>query len=519
MRVKALSLAVLLGAVPAQAATLNRGNGGEPNSLDPHFVGGTYEANIVGDLLTGLTTLDAAARPIPGAADHWEVSPDGLIWTFHLRDEVWSDGVPVTAGDFVFAWQRLLDPKTAARNPATMWVVKNGRAVSAGKLPPSALGVTAKDAHTLIVRLEHPAPYLPELLTLDSADPLPAHLLAAKGAGWAKPGMYVGNGAYSLKEWVPNDHITLVKNPLFYDAARVRIDTVIYYPTADAEAALKRYRAGELDTQTPVPIQEIGWLRAHLKNELHITPSLALSYIAINLDDPPLKDVRVRRALNLAYDREAVVQKVLKLGEAPAYGIVPPGMANFPGGGGMDISHMPQPARLAEAQKLMQAAGYGPFNRLRLTYNTWPNPDVKRLAAIFQAMCRPLYIDIDIQVTDLAVLMQNLRQRHFELSAASWYADYNDAANFLDLLRADSPNNYAHYRNPAFDTAMDAAEAEIDPGKRGDKLRAAEKIALTDYPWIPIRFAVQSDLVKPIVKGWVPNIKDYQRSRWLGIEK
>ena len=523
----ALQWLALSGAI---AATLNRGNGGEPGSLDPQFISGTWEANIVGDLLTGLTTLDAAAKPIPGMAESWTVSPDGKTWSFHLRQALWSDGVPVTADDFAFAFRRLLDPRTGARNAGNLWVIRNARAISAGKLPPSALGVETPKPDTLILQLEHPAAYLPELLTDESAYPLPRHVVEKKGAGWARPGAYVGNGAYNLQDWVPGDHITLVKNPRFYDAAHVRIDRVNYFPTTDSAAALKRYRAGELDLQTPVPIQEIDWLRANLGGELKITPSLALSYVAINMDDPALKDVRVRRALNLVYNREIVVQKVLKLGETPAYGIVPPGIANYPGsvresgsdkrqGGTMDFLKLPFPARLAEAQRLMQDAGYGPFNRLRLEYGTTSNPDSRRLAAIFQAMCRPIYIDLDIKIADLPTVMQNLRQHRFQLGGSSWLADFNDASNFLEILRSGGDHNYAGYANAKFDAALDTAQNEPDPAKRGAMLLSAEKIALSDYPWIPVRFLSQSDLVKPYVKGWVQNVRDFQRSRWLWIEK
>jgi len=514
-----LPLVFLVLAGTANASELHRGNGTEPQSLDPHFVGGLSESDIVSDLLTGLTTRDAGGKPIPGAAESWTISPDGKVWTFHLRDERWSDGVAVTAADFVFAWRRLLDPKTGARNGANMDVVKNARAVSAGALPPSALGVAAKDPRTLIVTLDRAAPYLPELLAGEWADPLPAHVLAAKGAGWSKPGAYVGNGPYLLSEWLPNDHITLVKNPRFYDADQVRIDKVIYYPTSDAAAALTRYRAGALDLQSPAPLTQLAWLRANLKGELHVTPSLALSYIAINLDDAALKDMRVRRALNLVYNREAVTQKVLKLNEPAAFAIVPPGIANYPGGAAMDFAALAYPARVAQAQKLMQAAGYGPFHRLRLSFATTGNADFKRLASVFQAMARQIYVDIDIEVSDLPTLMQNLKAHRFQLSSASWYADYDDAANFLDLLRSGAAVNYAHYRNPKFDAALDQADQEPDAAKRGRILAAAETLALADYPWIPIRFPAQTDLVKPYVRGWVPNPPDRHASRWLSIAR
>jgi len=510
-----LLLAGVCGAAWAETV-LNRGNGAEPDSLDPQFAGGTGEENIIGDMLVGLTTLDAAARPIPGAAERWEVSPDGRTWTFRLRDAVWSDGVKVSAEDFVFAWRRLLDPATAARGAQNMWVIGHARAISAGKLPPSALGVTAKDARTLIVTLEHPAPYLPELLAGLPAMPLPRHVVAAKGAAWARAGNYVANGPYVLKEWRPNDHVTLVKNPRFYDAAQVRIDRVNYFPTSDANAALARYRAGELDTQNPAPVTQIDWLRANLKNELHVTPSLAIVYVAFNLGYPPLKDIRVRRALNLVYNREAIVQKVLKLGEPPAYGYVPPGTANYKGAA-FDFRALPYPARVAAAQKLMREAGYGAFNRLHLTFAITTNPDSRRLAAIFQAMVRPIFVDLEITGSDLPIHLRNLRQHQFQLGAANWYADFNDASNFLDLLRADNASNYAGYRNPRFDALMDAAQNQPDPGKRALLLRAAEATALADCPWLVTRFAAQSDLVKPKLRGWQPNARDFQRTRWLWL--
>jgi oligopeptide transport system substrate-binding protein len=516
----ALVLALLLTAGSARAEiVLNRGNGGEPGSLDPHFTGSVPEENIVGDLMVGLTTLDAAARPIPGIAESWQTSPDGKTWTFHLRKALWSDGTPVTADDFAYAFRRLLDPKTGARTAANLWVLKNAQAISAGKLPPTALGVETPKPDVLILHLEHPAPYLPELLAHASADPLPRHILDVKGAAWARPGSYVSDGPYLLKTWVPGDHIALARNPRFYDAAQATIDTVNYYPTADGEAALNRFRAGELDLQSPAPSTEIDWLRANLKTRLHVTPSLAIAYIAINVNDPLLRDVRVRRALNLAYNREVVTQKVLKLGEAPAYSYVPPGTANYPGGPTMDFRAMPLPQRFAEAQKLMQAAGYGPFNRLRLTYCTSASPDFRRLAAIAQATMKPIYVDLDIQVNDLPVLLRNLSQHQFQLGSASWFADFNDASNFLDLLRSDSPNNYAGYRNPKFDAAMDAARAEGDTARRAALLAGAEKIALADFPWLVTRFYAQTDLVQPAVKGWAENARDIHPSRWLRLQK
>ncbi len=521
MRYWLLALGLLFLTGPAFAApapdTLNRGNGAEPESLDPHFAGGIAEENILNDLMVGLTTLDAAGRPIAGMAQSWTVSPDGKTWTFHLRKALWSDGTPVTAGDFVFAWRRLLDPKTGSRTAYNLWLLQNAQDVSSGKLPPEKLGVAAPKPDTLVLTLEHPAPYLLELLTHPSALPLPRAVVTAKGAAWSRPGNYVGNGPYTLKQWLPGDHITLIKNPRFYDAAQVRIANINYFPTGDADAALRRFRAGELDMQSPVPAGQTAWLKANMPGALHVTPSLAVAYIVINLADAPLKDGRVRRALNLAYDREAITGKVLKQGEAPAYSYVPPGTANYSGAPAMDFRKSPFPARLAEAQKLMQAAGYGPFQRLRLSYETTTNPDNRRMAAILQAMLKPIYIDLTLQTVELQIHLRNLRQHQFELASANWYADFNDASNFLDLLRSGSGNNYAGYRNPRFDAAMDAAANEPDAAKRGRDLAGAEAIALADYPWVVTRFPAQSDVVAARVKGWTANARDFQATRWLWL--
>lgn len=507
----ALAALLLLLAAPALGAELRRGNGGEPDSLDPAFAGTQWEDNIVGDLMVGLTTLNAAAKPMPGMAESWETTKDGLTWTFHLRKAQWSDGVPVTANDFVFAFRRLVNPATHSRYAANLWVLKNAAAVSAGSQPPTALGVAAPKPDTVVLTLASPAPYLPELLAHITASPVPVHLLARAGAAWARPGTYVGNGPYVLKEWRPNDHITLVHNPRF--AGTAAFDIVTYYPTTDSAAAVKRFRAHELDLQSPVAATEIAWLRANMPATLKVTPSLAISYVAINMGR--LKDARVRRALNLAIDREAITQKVLKLGEPAAYGIVPPGTANYPGAVAFDFRGQPFADRLAQAQALMRQAGYGPANRLTLAYATTTSPDNRRMAAVLQAMLSQIYVTLTIRAADVPNHFRSLRARDYDLGIANWYADFNDASNFLDLLRSGAGNNYAGYRNATFDRLVAQAAAEPDAARRGAVLATAEKTALADYPWIPLRFPAQTDLVAQDIKGWVANPRDLHRSRWL----
>jgi oligopeptide transport system substrate-binding protein len=340
----------------------------------------------------------------------------------------------------------------------------------------------------------------------------------AKGSAWSRVENFVGNGAYVPKAWVIHDRVTLAKNPRFYDAAHVRIDEIDYWPTEDSGTALKRFRAGELDTQSPIPATQIDWLRANMGAALRVRPFLAISYMPMNTARPPLNDARIRKALNLAFDREIVTQKVLKLGDPPAYGIVPPGIANYPGGAAMDFARMPQPARLALAQQLMRQAGYGTDHPLHLTLETTHDPDNKRVAAVLQAMVKPLSIDLENSSVEQQVHYRNLQIGEFEIATAVWVADFNDASNFLDLLQSGSGNNYARYRNPAYDAALAAAERESDAARRGRLLLSAETLALKDYPWLPWRFRMSQDLVQPWVKGWVQNVRDYNRSRWLWID-
>jgi len=503
----------------ARGPVLNRGNGPDIKSLDPAFVQGTWEGFVVGDMIVGLTTEGPRGEPIPGAATHWETSPDGLVWTFHLRDHLWSDGVPVTAADFVTAWRRLLDPNTAAPYAYNLWVVKNARAISAGRLPPSALGIRATDDKTLVVTLEHPASYLPELMDHQVAWPIPRHAYLKYGEAWSRVKNYVGNGPYIVTEWLPGDHVTLVKNPLFYDAAHVRIQTVNYLQTSDANAGLRQFRAGQLDTLYQFPIFQIDWMRAHIASELRSAPYLGVAYFAMNFTRKPLRDARLRQALNLALDREVLTGKLHRIGETPAYRIVPPGVADYPGAAALWFAALPPARRIARAQELMRAMGYGPGRLLKLGYLTSVNPDSQRNAAAFQAMMAKIYIDIDIEAVEGQVFQQMVQRRDFDIAFPSWIADFNDASNFLDLLRTGSGENYGGYANPAYDALLDAADATPDPKARAAKMLAAERLALSDYAWVPAYFLVTHDLVQPYVKGWIANPRNINRTRWLWLDK
>ena len=498
----------------------NRGNAAEPETLDPALATGIFEDSIIGDVLMGLTTEDVNGKPIAGSATSWETSADGLVWTFHLRDQTWSDGVPVTADDFVFGWQRLLDPATASKYAYFLYLVKNAEAVNKAKMPVSALGVRAVDAKTFEVTLKHPAPYMLEMLTHTTTFPVPRHVVEKSGKDWVKPGNYIGNGAYTLVEWVPNDHITLKKNPRFYDAAHVQVDKVVFYPTNDYDAALRRFRAGELDIQDRMPANQIDMVRSTMPGVMDPVPELTLELLSVNFKRPVFQDVRVREALNLALDRETITGKIRRLGEPPAYDYIPPGIVNYPHSNKFDFISMPYAARVAKAQSLMQAAGYGPNKRLKTTLmiRLTSNDIERKVAAAIQQMWRAIYIDVEIVPQDTAIFYSKIQEHDFDIAKPGWGADFNDASNFLDLLRTGTGNNWGAYSNPVFDRLMDQAQMERDLTKRGQLLAQAEGVAMKDQAWMPVLYWVGMEIKQPYVSGWKNNAMEKNRSRWVSID-
>jgi oligopeptide transport system substrate-binding protein len=497
----------------------HRGNAAEPDTLDPHLAQGSWEDNIIGDMLIGLTTENASGEAIPGAATSWETSEDGLTWTFHLREHQWSDETPVTADDFVFSFRRILDPATASTYAYYLYPILNAQAVNAGELPTTELGVESADERTLVVHLENPAPYLAEFMTHASTFPVPRHVVDELGNEWTRPGNYVANGPYTLVDWIPNDHIELVKNPYFYDAENVNIDRVFLYPSSDYAAALQRFRAGELDVQNALPTVQIDWIRQNIPETIDLQPTLIVEYITVNSAREGLDDVRVREALSLALDRETIINQIIRLGNPPAYSMIPPGIANYPEGIELPYAHTPQAERLERARDLMMEAGYGPDNRLSIGLAVRSaSSDARRVPAAIQQMWREIFVDVEIEQSDAAVFYALMQEHDFDTGIAGWVADFNDASNFLDLLRSGNSNNYGQYSNSEYDSLLDEAEAESDLELRGQIMARAEEIALRDHAWIPMFFHVTTSLVQTYVEDWTNNINDKNRTRWLSID-
>ena len=505
----------------ADARTFHRGNATEPETLDSSMATSIQDDAIIGDLAVGLVTEDPMTSPVPGMATRWTMSADGLTWTFYLRQALWSDGTQVTAEDFVFSWRRLLDPATAAPYAYYLYIVKNAAPNTAGKLPATALGVRALDDHSLEIRLEHPAPYLLEMMTHTATYPLPRHIVEAKGRDWARPGNHVGNGAFTLKEWVPNGHVQLVKNPRFYDADNVALERVFFYPTDDYDAALQRMRAGELDIQVRLPVQQIDWIKANMPQTRDPVALLSVEYLEVNHTRKPFDDIRVREAINLALNREAISGRIRRVGDIPAYNLVPPDTANFPGGNGFNFRPLPYTQRIERARALMRSAGFDEHNRMDTTYmirSTAPGTQ-RAVAAAIQQMLAQIHINASILPIDFQVFLAETHAHNFDIAESAWNADFNDAATFLELLLTGGGNNDGLYSNPAFDTMMTAAQNDTDLVNRGRKLAAAEAIILKDHAIMPMFFWADENLVWPYVKDWKANAMDKHRSRWVSIDQ
>ncbi|MBX3568950.1 MAG: peptide ABC transporter substrate-binding protein [Rhizobiaceae bacterium] len=498
----------------------NRGNSADPESLDPHKTSTVYEAHILRDLYDGLVMQDQNAELIPGAAESWTVSDDGLVYTFKLRaDGVWSDGSPVTAEDFVYAFRRLEDPATGAEYASMLYVVKNAEEVNTGKIKPEELGVRAVDDKTFEVTLKSPTPYFLEMLTHQSTYPVSKAAIDKLGADWIKPGNLVSNGAFTLAEFVPNDHIRLVKNPKFHDAANVKLDVVNYYPTEDRSTAIKRYEAGELDSNDDIPTEQLADLKAKFGDQLRIGPYLGTYYYAIKTDKAPWDNVELRTAISEAIDRDFLAEKVWQNSMLPGYSMVPPGIEGYTPAMA-SFAEESQIDREDKAKAVLEKLGYTPEKPLKMEirYNTSENH--KNTAVAIQEQLKPLGVEVTLLNTDTKTHYGHLEQKgDFDVARAGWIADYKDPESFLGISRKASGNNYSNYDSPKFEELMDKAAADGGkPEARMKDLSDAERVLIDEVGQIPLLYYSYKNLVSPKIKGFDENVMDIHPSRFISKE-
>ncbi len=488
----------------ADKQELVRGNGTEPESLDPQKVSGVPESNVIRDLLEGLVNQDSKGNLVPGAAKSWETE-DYKTWTFHIRDDAkWSNGDPVTAEDFVYTWRRLADPKTASPYASyiQMTTMANAEDIIAGKKAPETLGVEAVDSKTLKVTLDKPVSYFASMLVHTSMKPVNQKVVEKFGDEWTKVGNYVSNDAFKLDTWVVNERIVLARNENYWDNKNTVINQVTFLPIENQVAAMNRFLAGEFDMTYEMPNEHFKRLQKEYPQDVKVTPYLCSYYYEFNMTRKPFDDANVRKALSYAIDRDVLAKFIVGKGETPAYNFTP--LAT----NGLDVempeySKLDQKQRLAKAKELLKAAGYDQNNPLKfnLLYNTSENH--KKIAVAISSMWKKgLGVTAVLENQEWKSYLDAKRQGNFDISRAGWCGDYNEASTFLAIMRSDHSQNYPKYSSAAYDKAIDdAVLAKTDAERAADYKDAEAKLA-EDMPIMPIYHYVNARLVNPQLGGY-----------------
>lgn len=506
--------ASLAGAAPV---VLHRGNDAEPDTLDPQKVFTDETGYVTMDMFVGLTTYDAASNPIPGIAQSWTISPDGLTYMFKLRPNLkWSDGSVLTADEMALGIVRTLDPKTAAPLANLGFCIRNAVAVNSGKMPTDKLGVRVVDPSTIEIKVEAPCPTLIAALAEPPFAPVPKRVLAKFGDAWIKAGNIISNGPYKLVDWRANDHVRLAKNSYFYDAANVKVDEVVYHLIEDDNAAAKRFRTGDIFLHPRYSPSDAGWLGKAMPGALRATPAAGVTYLGVNQSVAKLKDVRVRLALALAIDRETIAAKLMRLGEIPAYGIVPSVSPAYRRQQ-FAFTGKPMAERQAEARKLLAEAGFGPQNPLSIVLRQRVGTANKHVAIALQSMWASVGVKTEIRLGEIKAHYASVNAHDFEVAAAAFFWP-TDPEYFLSDLLHDSATNIGLYKSAAFDAKMSEGRKLVDQQKRFTAFAEAEAIALKDVAVIPLYFSVTRNLVSPRVKGFVDNPRDFHLTRFLSLE-
>ncbi|MEX0326111.1 MAG: peptide ABC transporter substrate-binding protein [Puniceicoccaceae bacterium] len=482
-------------------------NGAEPRDLDHHIVTGMPENRVIKSLVEGLVTEhpETSNKVAPGMAKSWESNDDKSIWTFHLREAYWSNGDRVTADDFAFAYRRILNPEFGAPYSSMLFRVKNAAAYNRGEISDfSEVGIRVIDASTLQVILDGPTPYFPLMLTHYTWYPIHRGTIEAYGAfasrdsGWTRPGNFVGNGPFLLKEWKPNQRIIVEKNPNHWDADSVTLNAIHFFPVQDRQTENRMFLTGQLHATNGIPYNLRDKYRQENNPTLREDPLFATGYMGINTLNEAISDPKVRRALYLALDRQAIIDKVTKNGQ-PAGGFVPPFIDGYPSG--KPVAYAPDQAR-----QLLAEAGYpdgAGFPNLEFII---VNNDTTRIfAEVVQEMWRTeLNIDITILNKEWQVLISEMDSGNFDIFLLSWIGDYLDPATFLKIMRTGDGNNRTGFSNTEFDRLVGEANQQTDLAARYALLARAEAILMEALPILPITWARNMYLMHPDVQGWAP---------------
>ncbi|WP_150466344.1 ABC transporter substrate-binding protein [Francisella sp. SYW-9] len=510
---------------PAGKDTFVRANGSEPDSLDPMHTQTNMAANILFDIGEGLLSLDQSNTPVPGVAKSWKISDNHLVYTFYLRkDAKWSNGEPVTAEDFVYSFQRNVTPKNASEMAYKLAPIENAQAIMDGKKPVSSLGVKALGPYTLQITLSHPVYFFLSIMADSISYPAYKPGIEKYGEAFFQPGKYISNGAYYLKEWVPNGHVTVTKNPYYWDAKNVHIKNVEFLPIVDRTSAYNAYAAGRADFVMYVPSSNLAQIKKKFPGQLKTTQWLDMEYLDFNLEKAPFKDnVKLREALSLVINRKDITKYVTKEGDIPLYSLFPTSIENERY---KDVTYKwkdwPMQKRIALAKKLYKEAGYSKEHPLKISieYNT-DSVHKKVMEAIAQMWKQTLGVDSTEANSEFKVFLK-VRQAHNYQGVArdGWLADFNTVDNFLDMWTCNNPQNDPGYCNPEYDKVINQAEQQATAEAAQPYYTKAAEIGMKDYPVIPLYSNAIVHLVKPYVQNYQmeTNHQDFIYDKWLSFK-
>lgn len=491
----------------AKVQELVRGNGTEVATLDPHKSQGVPESHVIRDLLEGLVNQDGEGNTIPGVAESWETT-DNKTFTFHLRkDAKWSNGDPVTAEDFVYSWQRAVDPATASPYAWYMEYTKmvNAKDIVAGKKDKSELGVKAVDANTLVVELDTAVPYFVMMMGHTTMKPVHQATVEKFGDQWTKPDNFVGNGAFSVDKWVVNERLVLKRNDQYWNNDKTVLNKVTFLPIENQVAEMNRFLSGEIDFTNELPTEHFKRLKKEYAEDVSVAGNLCTYYYIFNTKKAPFDDVRVRKAISYAIDRNIVSDAILAQGQKPAYFLTPEITAGFnpelPAYGKMS-----QKERNEEAARLLEEAGYGKDNPLNfnLLYNTSENH--KKIAVALGSMWKKtLGLKVTLENQEWKTYLSSKDSGDFEVARAGWCGDYNEASSFLTLMKSNNTTGGVHYDSAEYDQIIDKALNSTSAEEREALYLEAEALMAKDMPIAPIYQYVKSRLLNPHVGGFPTN--------------
>lgn len=505
------------------AQTLHFANQTEPQDLDPHIVTGVPEFHILEALFEGLVIAEPKnLTPVPGVARSWEIGDRGLSYTFHLRNDArWSNGDPVTAGDFHFSFKRILSPKLGSEYAYMLYCISGAEAYNKGNEKDfGKVGVTVVDDTTLRIALARPTPYLLSLLAHYSWFPVhPPTVLKfgavdSRGNRWTRPENMVCNGPFRLAAWEVNRIVSVVRNDRYWDSDSVRLKKINFYPIDNQQTEERLFRTGEVHLTTNLSPTKIAWYREHRPDVLRIDPYLGTYFYVVNVRKEPLDEPLIRKALSLAIDRKSIVDHILKGGQLPAVSFTPPNTGGYTADSAVGFD-------TASAMRLLEEAGYGPRGKplppVELLYNTSEMHHTVA-QAVQQMWKRYLGIDVNLVNQEWKVYLASKQQGKFSIARMGWIGDYNDPMSFLDMWVSNGGNNNSGWTNGTYDSLIAVAGGAAKKEDRFAAFRTAERLLLEELPILPIYFYTNVYLLHPSVHGWYPNILNIHNYKYIYLE-